>query len=603
MSEAIQHLRRVLRDWVGLTDGQLLEAFISRHDEAAFAALVRRHGPMVWGVCRRVLGNHQDAEDAFQATFLVLVRRAASIASPELLANWLYGVAHQTALKARATAARRKERESQVTEMPEPAAPQLDQWRDVWPVLDEELSRLPDEYRGVVVLCDLEGKARREVAVQLGCPEGTVASRLARARAMLAKRLTRRGVTLSAGALAAALAQQAASGVPNSVVGPTIKAAALLAAGEAATAGLISPRVAALTEGVMKATSFSKLKAVLAVVVVLGFLAAGATILTCRPSAGQEDREPAAGKPVDAPLQIIPRNRMTHDRAVYSVAFSPDGKTLASGSYQTIKLWDVTTGKEKATLKGHTHNVFSVAYSPDGKTLASASEDQTIKLWDMATAKEKATLKGHTGTGWSVAFSPDGKTLASGSMDKTIKLWDVKTAKEKATLKGHTDTVRTVAFSPNGKTLASGSDDLTIKLWDLVTGKEKATLKGHTDFVYIVAFSPDGRTLASGSEDRDDQTIKLWDVATAKEKATLRHTSVVFSVAFRPDGKTLASGSIDNTLKLWDVATGKEQATLKEHTKPVTSVAFSLDGKTLASGSVDQTITLWDVQPGNKKLK
>src|SRR6266567_8849302 len=201
MCEVIQHLRRtaLLRDGAGRTDGQLLEDYVGRRDDAALAALVWRHGPMVWGVCRRVLRNHHDAEDAFQATFLVLVRKAASIASRELVANWLYGVAHQTALKARATVAKRRTRERQVTDMPEPAVSQQDQWRDLQPVLDEELSRLPDKYRGVIVLCDLEGKTRKEVAGQLGCPEGTVASRLARARIMLAKRFTQRGVALSGG--------------------------------------------------------------------------------------------------------------------------------------------------------------------------------------------------------------------------------------------------------------------------------------------------------------------------------------------------------------------------------------------------------------------
>ena len=261
---------------------------------------MRRHGPMVWGVCRRVLRNHHDAEDAFQATFLVLVRKAASIASRELLANWLYGVAHQTALKARATAAKRKGRERQVTEMPEPAVTQQDLWRDLQPLLDEELSRLPDKYRGVIVLCDLEGKTRKEAARQLGCPEGTVAGRLARARTMLAKRLTRRGVALSGGALAAVLSQQAASaGVPASVVASTIKAASLLAAGKAAATGAISVKVAALTEGVMKAMLLTKLKAVIAVVLILGFVATGATVLTCRTAAGQDDKQPTAEKPVE----------------------------------------------------------------------------------------------------------------------------------------------------------------------------------------------------------------------------------------------------------------------------------------------------------------
>jgi RNA polymerase sigma factor (sigma-70 family) len=213
ISEVLQHLRRtvLLRGGAEVTDGQLLEDYLSRHDEAALAALVRRHGPMVWGVCRRILRGYHDAEDAFQATFLVLVRKAASIVPREMVANWLYGVAHRTALKARATAARRKERERQVTEMPEPAAAEKDNWRDLQPLLDEELRRLPDKYRAVIVLCDLEGKTRKEAARPLGVPEGTVAGWLARARTMLAKRLARYGLAVSGGALGVVLSQNGAS--------------------------------------------------------------------------------------------------------------------------------------------------------------------------------------------------------------------------------------------------------------------------------------------------------------------------------------------------------------------------------------------------------
>jgi RNA polymerase sigma factor (sigma-70 family) len=173
MSEVIQHLRRamLLRDGPGLTDGQLLEEYLSRRDEAALAGLVRRHGPMVWGACRRVLPNYHDAEDAFQATFLVLVRKAASIVPREMVANWLYGVAHQTALKARATAAKRRARERQVTQMPEPAKTGQELWNDLQPLLDRELSRLPDIYRVAIVLCGLEGKTRKEAARELGVPD------------------------------------------------------------------------------------------------------------------------------------------------------------------------------------------------------------------------------------------------------------------------------------------------------------------------------------------------------------------------------------------------------------------------------------------------
>src|SRR6476661_4239709 len=256
-TSVIEHIRGVVGD--GLRDGELLGRYVDRRDEAALAALVNRHGPMVWGVCRRHLSHH-DAEDAFQATFIVLVRKAASIAQREAVGNWLYGVAHQTALQARRSAVRRRAREAQVTEMPDAEAPQ-ERWADLQRLLDEELSRLPDHYRTVIVLSDLEGRTRKAVAAQLGCPEGTVASRLVRARALLAKRLTQRGVILPGGALATVLPKNAASaGVPAAVVSSTIQAASRCAAGRAA----IPVKVAALAEGVLKAMLLSKLKAIVA---------------------------------------------------------------------------------------------------------------------------------------------------------------------------------------------------------------------------------------------------------------------------------------------------------------------------------------------------
>jgi len=182
MNRVVQQLRRavLLRDGAGLSDGQLLGWFVERRDETAFAALVRRHGPMVWGVCRRVLDHHQDAEDAFQATFLVLIRKAATVMPREMVANWLYGVARQTSLKARAMASRRRVRERHMPRMPEPVAAQQDLWSDLRPLLDQELSRLPDKYRVVIVLCDLEGNTRKEAARHLGLPEGTLSAQLAR---------------------------------------------------------------------------------------------------------------------------------------------------------------------------------------------------------------------------------------------------------------------------------------------------------------------------------------------------------------------------------------------------------------------------------------
>ena len=254
VSSLIGHIRRAVPSD---GDGELLGRFVERRDDTALAALVKRHGPMVWGVCRRLLGHH-DAEDAFQATFIVLVRKAASVKPREMVGNWLYGVARQAALQAR-TAARRRAREKQVAQMSDTEAPQ-DRWADVRPILDEELSRLPDHYRAVIVLCDLEGRTRKEVARQLGCAEGTVASRLARAREMLARRLAARGVALSGGVLAAVLSRSVASaGVPTSVVISTIKAANI---------GQGPVKVAALAEGVLKTMLLTKLKSVTAVLVV-----------------------------------------------------------------------------------------------------------------------------------------------------------------------------------------------------------------------------------------------------------------------------------------------------------------------------------------------
>jgi WD40 repeat protein len=290
------------------------------------------------------------------------------------------------------------------------------------------------------------------------------------------------------------------------------------------------------------------------------------------------------------------RNRLEdHDAGISSVSFSPDGKTLVSGSADnTIKLWDVQTGKEITTLRGHDYSVTSVSFSPNGKTLTSSSLDNTIKLWDIQTGKEITTFRGHSDFLWSVSFSPDGKTLASSSLGKTIKLWNVQTQKEITTLRGHDKSVFSVSFSRDGKTLVSGSADNTIKLWDVQTQKEIATLQGHDSHVNSVSFSRDGKILASGSW---DNTIKLWDVQTHKEITTLQgHDDSVSSVSFSPDGKTLASGSRDKTIRLWDVQTGQEITTLQGHDDSVSSVSFSPDGKTLVSGSADNTIKLWDVQ-------
>jgi RNA polymerase sigma factor (sigma-70 family) len=293
----LQHLRYTLRLHEDTpNDAQLLKQFIEHRDQSAFATIVRRHGLMVLGVCRRLVHDQHDAEDAFQATFLILVRKAASIAKRELLANWLYGVAYNTALKARAASMKRRAKEKQVTEMPDLAAgaPALEN-EELLALLDQELSRLPEKYRLPIILCDLEGKSRKQAAQLLGCPEGSLSSRLARAKARLSRRLARHGLAVSGGSLAAALAQQRASAsVSPSVFSSTIRSAATMAAGKAAVSG-VSPQVAALMEGVLKTMLLSKISAG-AICLVVCLAVFGASLALYQRAAAQTQTTEKAGR-------------------------------------------------------------------------------------------------------------------------------------------------------------------------------------------------------------------------------------------------------------------------------------------------------------------
>ncbi len=255
----------------GLTDGQLLGRFVATRDEASFAALVRRHGPMVLGVCRRVLHDGHDAEDAFQATFLILARKAGSVVQRESLGCWLYQVAYHTALEASEAKARRRARERPMNDVPHPVMAPAES-TDWLPLLDRELSRLPEKYRAAIVLCDLEGRTRKEAARLLKVPEGTLSSRLATGRQMLAKRLAASGVALSGGALAVALSQGVASAqMSASLLNCTVKSAALVAVGQ--LAGVSTPAVS-LMEGVMKAMFLKKLRLAVGLTLVLAVVGA-----------------------------------------------------------------------------------------------------------------------------------------------------------------------------------------------------------------------------------------------------------------------------------------------------------------------------------------
>jgi WD40 repeat protein len=321
-------------------------------------------------------------------------------------------------------------------------------------------------------------------------------------------------------------------------------------------------------------------------------------------------------------------------RTVHSVAFSPDGKMLAAGSGARLiwnpgdrpgpgvaRLWDVATGKLLYELKGHRGGVTSVAFTPDGKLLASASHDGTIGLWDAATGRQLRQIdvpedpasgapfgpsrgggKGiDQGGVLALAFSRDGTVLASGQFDGTVHLWDRRTGKGLRTLRGHGREVVSVAFSTDGKTLASGSFDHTIRLWDPASGKLLNARQGHDGAVTLVSVSPDGQWAASAGTDR---TIRLWDLSSGRERFILRgHRKYISGLAISPDGKTLASGGEDRTIRLWDAAAGHERRQLRGHTGSVYSVAFSPDGKVLASAAwqeKERSIRLWDLSTGRE---
>jgi RNA polymerase sigma factor (sigma-70 family) len=610
-----------------LTDAQLLERYVRRRDEGAFAALVRRHGPLVRSVCRHVLHHAQDADDAFQATFLVFASRAASIHKATAVASWLHGVAYRTAMNARRARKRRGEEpgecEARACDQPVPAAA----LREVQAVVDEELGRLPEKYRAPFVLCCLQGKSRAEAARELGWQEGTVCSRVAQARKLLQGRLTRRGVVLSAALTAAELSRSTATAVAPALARSTARAALAFATGEAVAGDQASAAVAALANGVLRGMVTSRLRVATAALLALGLAAAAGVAAHQGPApappaaARAEGPKPAPREPEPAPDdgKIAVKLRASlegHEGIVHAAAFAPDGKLLVTVSGATkqegeVIVWDARTGEKKSRVV-EPQGVRALAITPDGKLLATADyEDAAVRLRDPADGKVRAVLREHSTTVGTlvtaVAFTPDGKTLAAGYLDGTVELWDVAAGRVKKSFDAGPGGVYAVAVAPDGRALATAGQDGNAKLWDPTTARLIATLAGHKREVQDVAFSPDGRTLASASW---DETVKLWETATGRERLTLRgHRSTVLGVAFSPDGRRLASaegawgeyghadrvGRKPGEVRLWDLAAGREVATLAGHDDRVWGVAFAPDGKTLASACWDQKVRLWDL--------
>jgi RNA polymerase sigma factor (sigma-70 family) len=621
-----------------IADAELVARFIDQADELAFEVLVRRHGAMVLRVCRRLLRDSHDAEDAFQATFLLLLRKARSIGKQGSVASWLYKVAYRVALRAQQRSARRLAPLNEEPPAPDEEAEAA--WRDLRPVLDQELNRLPEKYRTVTVLCYLEGKSHERVAEEIGCKTGAVTMRLKRARDLLHERLTRRGLVLSTGLLTALLTRTAEGAVPAALVSATVRHALIDGAAPATGAAIIPERISTLVEGVMKAMLLARLKiaaAVLCVVAVLGlgtglWLQQALAAPDTEPTAALADAQapPAAEIKKDAygdPLPAAAVGRLGSSRLRHyglggqyyhpgTVAFLPGGKTLFSAGCWSFRFWDAATGQkiggidlEKPALPQQ-NTLAACALAPDGKSLAMTMRyEGTIRLLDAATGKEIRRFEGHSrGNGTRsvtrVDFSQDGKMLASVGVDGTIRLWEVATGKE----------IRKLAPFDPVKQIPIG-----------LAGDIHPWLK----------FSPDGKLMIS----KDGGNIRLWEVASGKEIRRLGEANAALNpgpqapqgpgmgkglpgvprnAAFTPDGKVVAVGfgsgvevgisgpdALSKTsICLWETLTGKlvREIVVKEE---VRAVAFSPDGKTLASaitvlGKPDYPIHLYDWATGKK---
>jgi RNA polymerase sigma factor (sigma-70 family) len=613
----------------GVPDGELLRRLAQHHDQAAFEAVVRRHGALVWRVCRRTAARADLAEDAFQATFMVLARRAAAIRKPAALASWLHGVAYRIARRARMYADRcPSELLAGVPDAgPDPAHAAA--WRELGAILEEEVQRLPERLRAPLLLCYWEGESNKEAARRLGWPCGTVKTRLARARRLLHTRLVRRGVVLPAGVVALLLAP-----APGPALAPSLVRAVSVRAAAGASA-----RVAALAEGLLPAVCASRLHLVLGLLLALGtaagvgglaVLAAPAKPLPNPPAAGNEKpaQEPTPTPRADDPLPEgavarLGTGRFRHGSNVWSVAFSPNGKVLASGGSDGVRSWDVATGKQLRMWHGFPSSVESVAFSPDGGTQAAAADtvdamgvDNGIGLLNMRTGATSLMQITPGTLGGPVLFSPDGKTLVGSGSNGDIVLCDPATGRQEGTLHGnpHPNYLRVLALSPDGKTLASPDKDGTIPLWDVARRKVRCVLKSADNLTGPVAFSADGKWLfsAGGVSDKEgghpfrvrNGSVRVWDVATGKVWRTLRDPSFsegLPSLAVAPDGRTLAISG-DGGLALWDEATGKRLRSLpggRTLYQQAWALRFSPDGKLLAGCvNLSGAVYLWETASG-----
>jgi RNA polymerase sigma factor (sigma-70 family) len=620
-------------------DAQLLDRFVRVREEAAFAALLQRHAGMVLRVCRRVLHDAHDAEDAFQATFLLLARKAGSIRKRDSVASWLHGVAFRLAAKLRDQRSSRRLRDRHAAQ-PRQTPPDLEvAWAEFRAVLDEEIAALPEKYRGPLVLCYLEGLTHEEAARRLGWPLGTVRGRVARARDRLRDRLARRGLALSALPFALLLAAgESHSAPPAALLDATLTAAVRFATGATPAAALVSARAAELANGGLRAMTPGPLRYALLLVLALGLAAAGsAALLPGRrppeppPPVPHADPNPAAKKPDADGAEPLPAgavarlgtNRLWVPGVMdLRVVFAPDGKLVATPARGgIIRLWDVATGKlagEVGPPDGKPNNVLSwrATFSPDGKTLAVLESPSRVRLWDVKNNKQLHDPLEHTQMLLAVAFAPDGKTVLVSSADGKLFRRDVATGKDLTDWPAPPGPVYAFAWSPDGKTLALATEDQALRLCDADTGRELRKLEGHRDRLAAVAWSPDGTTLATVST---DNTLRCWDFASGKETGRWPFGSVSVAggqnvgtaMQFAADGKTLYVSDLFS-IRSFEVPSGKELARFERKPSSPTPVGMvrqyggrlahflSPDAKVVVTAELSDRLRTWDFATGKE---
>jgi RNA polymerase sigma factor (sigma-70 family) len=594
------------------SDAELLARFVQQRDAAAFEELLERYAPLVWGVCRRIVPNEADCEDAFQAVFLALVRQAAWLDGKRPLGAWLHTVAVRVARKASAQTRRQRP----PTALPErttcgDVADDVSS-RELFRLVDEEIERLPARLRVPILLCCLQGRTRDEAAEALGCSVAAVKGRLERGRHLLRRRLARRGVQLPAAFLAL--------GLTSERIRASLWAKTLLSVRHTP-----APAVAALAEATLPGLMAGKGK--LALVLLLSATGMGGVfgsvlISTSSPTPAappQAKATPEVKKP-EAPRVRTDRHgdplpegaitrlgtvRWRHGFFAGGLTYSPDGKMIAAvGAGRAVTLWDAATGKEIHRFPNLSEQPSCAAFSPDGKLLATGGWHYFCRLWDVASGKEVRQIGGGA-----FAFSADGKLVTTAKYDsnaktwdkESVRIWDANTGKELRRLDCRQGELWAVAYSPDGKILATAGKQGTILLWDAATGKKQHQLTVHTEEVWKIMFSPDGKLLASSST---EGTIRLWKMEKGHPSRIVAEKKSKYEnmpIAFSPDGSLLAAGDASGTISLWDVADGGEKRHWQASTLRVNAIAFSPDGKTLASGAAWESIRLWDVATGRER--